>query len=131
MAGPPIRYAQNAGISIAYQVFGDGPRDLVFVCGTMSHLDLFWTDRRATQMLENLARFGRVLLFDKPGTGLSDPIPAAPTVEQRAADVLAVMDGGGSERAVLLGYSGGGIPGQWLAAMQPKDRKGGGEGKRG
>ena len=119
MAGPPIAYAQNAGVSIAYQVFGSGPRDLVFVCGTMSHLDLFWSDPRATKMLEGLARFSRVILFDKPGTGLSDPIPAAPTAEQRAADVLAVMDAVGSERAVLVGYSEGGVPAQWLAATQP------------
>ena len=117
--GPRVQYAQNAGINIAYQVFGDGPRDLVFVCGTMSHLELWWMDPLATEMLERLAAFSRVILFDKPGTGMSDPIPAAPTVEQRTDDLVAVMDAAGSERAVLVGYSEGGIPSTVLAATQP------------
>src|SRR5205085_11854472 len=92
VAGPDVRYAQNAGVNIAYQVFGEGPHDLILVCGTMSHLDLRRSDPKATAMLKRLGRFSRVILFDKPGTGLSDPIPAAPTVDQRTADVVAVMD---------------------------------------
>jgi pimeloyl-ACP methyl ester carboxylesterase len=119
MAAPDVRYAQNAGVSIAYQVFGDGPRDLVFVCGTMSHLELWWGDPGATTMLERLGRFSRVVLFDKPGTGLSDPVPAVPTVDQRTADVVAVMDTVGSEQAVIVGYSEGGFPAMTLAATQP------------
>ena len=115
-----MRYAQNAGISIAYQVFGDGPRDLVFVCGTMSHLELFWADPLASAMLERLARFSRVIIFDKPGTGMSDPIPAAPTIDQRTADVVAVMDAAESERAVVVGFSEGGVPAMMLAATQPE-----------
>lgn len=114
-----MQYAQNAGINIAYQVFGDGPRDLVLVCGSMSHLDLWWGDPGATTMLEGLAAFSRVILFDKPGTGLSDPVPATPTVEQRTSDVEAVMDAVGSERAVIVGYSEGGIPAMVLAATRP------------
>jgi class 3 adenylate cyclase/pimeloyl-ACP methyl ester carboxylesterase len=114
-----VRYAENAGVSIAYQVLGDGPRDLLFVCGTMSHLELWWTDPLATAMLERLARFSRVIIFDKPGTGLSDPIPAAPTIDQRTADLVAVLDAVGSERATILGYSEGGIPSIVLAATQP------------
>ncbi len=116
---PDVRYADNAGVSIAYQVFGSGPRDLLFVCGTMSHLDLWWTDPQATGMLERLGSFSRVILFDKPGTGLSDPIPAAPTMEQRTADLVAVLDAVGSERAAVLGYSEGGLPSIVLAATQP------------
>ena len=112
-------YAQNAGINIAYQVFGQGPRDLVFVCGTMSNLELFWSDRLAAAMMERLGRFSRVILFDKPGTGLSDPIPAAPTIDQRTADIVAVMDAAGSEKAVVVGYSEGGLPAMMLAATQP------------
>src|SRR4051794_9637068 len=119
MAGPDVRYAQNAGINIAYQVFGEGPRDLILVCGTMSHVELFWLDPLATAMLERLGRFSRVILFDKPGTGLSDPIPAAPTVDQRVADIVAVLDAAGSEKAVVIGYSEGGLPGMMLAAAQP------------
>ncbi len=120
MAGPEVRYADNAGISIAYQVFGAGPRDLLFVTGTMSHLELWWADPLATAMLERLGSFCRVILFDKPGTGLSDPIPAAPTIEQRTADLVAVLDAVGSERAVVLGYSEGGLPAMTLAATRPE-----------
>jgi class 3 adenylate cyclase len=119
VAGPDVRYAQNAGINIAYQVFGEGPRDLVFVCGTMSNLDLFWSGRSAPAMLERLGRFSRVILFDKPGTGLSDPIPAAPTIDQRIADIVAVMDAATSDKAVVVGYSEGGLPAMMLAATQP------------
>jgi pimeloyl-ACP methyl ester carboxylesterase len=120
MAMPGVRYAQNAGINIAYQVFGEGPRDLVFVCGTCSNLELFWLDPPATAMLERLGRFSRVILFDKPGTGLSDPIPAAPTIDQRTDDIVAVMDAAGSDKAVIVGYSEGGFPAMMLAATQPR-----------
>lgn len=115
-----MHYAENAGVSIAYQVFGDGPRDLLFVCGTMSHLELWWSAPLATAMLERLSQFCRVIVFDKPGTGLSDPIPAAPTIEQRTADLITVLDAAGSERAVLLGYSEGGLPSIYLAATRPQ-----------
>jgi pimeloyl-ACP methyl ester carboxylesterase len=120
MNAPPVHYAQNAGVSIAYQVFGEGPRDVLLVCGTMSNLELWWRDPLATAMLEGLARFSRVILFDKPGTGLSDPIPAAPTIDQRVADIVAVLDAVGSERAVVIGYSEGGLPSIVLAATQPQ-----------
>lgn len=120
MDGGDVRYAENAGINIAYQVFGEGPRDLIFVCGTMSHLELWWAEPLAAAMLDRLARFSRVILFDKPGTGLSDPVPGAPTVEQRTADVVAVMDAAGSERAVVIGFSEGGFPAITLAATQPE-----------
>ena len=116
---PQVRYAQNSGVSIAYRVLGDGPRDVLLVCGTMSHLDLWWQDPLAMAMLEGLARFSRVILFDKPGTGLSDPIPAAPTIDQRTNDLVAVLDAVGSERAVVIGYSEGGMPSIVLAATQP------------
>jgi class 3 adenylate cyclase len=85
----------------------------------MSHLELWWGDPGATTMLEGLAAFSRVILFDKPGTGLSDPVPAAPTVEQRTSDVEAVMDAVGSERAVIVGYSEGGFPAMMFAATRP------------
>ncbi|HEX4903067.1 MAG TPA: adenylate/guanylate cyclase domain-containing protein [Acidimicrobiales bacterium] len=120
MPGGNVRYAQNGGVSIAYDVFGSGERDLVFVCGTMSHLELWWNDPDATEMLERLSRFARVILFDKPGTGLSDPVPAAPTVEQRADDIVAVLDAVGSERAIVVGFSEGGFASQLLAATRPE-----------
>ena len=119
MSVPKVRYADNAGISVAYQVVGDGPRDLLFVCGTASHLELWWAEPQARAMLERLASFSRLILFDKPGTGLSDPLPAAPTVDQRTADLVAVLDAVGSDRTTLIGYSEGGIPSVVLAATQP------------
>ena len=120
MSSPAVRYAENAGVSIAYQVLGDGPRDLLFVCGTMSHLELWWADPDAVAMIERLTGFARVILFDKPGTGLSDPIPTAPTVEQRADDIVAVLDAVGSERAIVVGFSEGGYPSMFLAATRPE-----------
>lgn len=117
---PTTRYARNADVSIAYQVVGDGPHDLLFVCGTCSHLDLWWMDPTGAAMLHQLAASNRLILFDKPGTGLSDPIPAAPTLEQRTADILAVLDAVGSERAVIIGYSEGGLASIVLAASYPE-----------
>ena len=117
---PTTRYARNAGVSIAYQVLGDGPRDLLLVCGTASHLELWWRDRSARAMLRRLSRSNRLILFDKPGTGLSDPIPAAPTIDQRTADLLAVLDAVGSTQAVVIGYSEGGLPSMMLAATHPE-----------
>ena len=86
------KYAQNNGVHIAYRVVGEGPIDVVVVCGTMSHLDLWFSDRLASSMVQGLATFARVILFDKPGTGLSDPIPGAPTLDQRVDDIVSVMD---------------------------------------
>ena len=115
-----MHYAQNAGINIAYQIVGDGSIDLILVCGTCSHLELFWSAPEGRQMFEDLGRTFRVILFDKPGTGLSDPVPAAPTIDQRTADVMAVLDAAGSERAVVVGYSEGGLPALMLAATRPE-----------
>lgn len=120
MVGGEVQYAQNGGVNIAYQVAGSGPYDLIFVCGTMSHLELWWSDPDAVAMIERLTGFARVILFDKPGTGLSDPTPAAPTVEQRAHDILAVLDAVGSERAIVVGFSEGGYPSMFLAATRPE-----------
>jgi class 3 adenylate cyclase len=117
---PKTRYAKNGEISIAYQVVGDGPIDLVLVNGLVAHLDLLWTEPAATATLRRLASFSRLILFDKPGTGLSDPVAGAPTVEQRMGDIEAVMDAAGSERAALLGYSEGGFPSAMFAATFPE-----------
>lgn len=120
MGVPEVRYAENSGINIAYQVFGSGPRDIILVCGTMSNLDLFWVNPDCVTMLERLGRLGRMIVFDKPGTGLSDPIPAAPTLDQRVDDIKAVMDAAGSERAVVIGYSEGSFPAVTMAATDPE-----------
>ena len=107
---PQTRYAKAPdGVSIAYQVVGEGPRDLVWVPGWVSHLEAIWEEPTAARFLERLASFSRLILFDKRGTGMSDRVPPSelPTLEQRMTDVLAVCDAVGSERAALLGVSEG------------------------
>jgi pimeloyl-ACP methyl ester carboxylesterase/DNA-binding winged helix-turn-helix (wHTH) protein len=105
---PPTRYARSGDVSIAYQVLGDGPIDLVFVMGWVSHLDYFWREPSFARFLTRLASFSRLILFDKRGTGLSDRVSDLPTLEQRMDDVRAVMEAVGSERAALMGVSEGG-----------------------
>jgi class 3 adenylate cyclase len=117
---PKTQYAKKGDINIAYQVIGEGPTDLVLVNGLVAHMDLLWTEPKATAMLRELGSFSRLILFDKPGTGLSDPVVGAPTVEQRMGDVQAVMDAAGSERAALIGYSEGGYPSAMFAATYPE-----------
>jgi class 3 adenylate cyclase len=116
---PKTQYAKKGDISIAYQVVGDGPIDLVLVNGLVAHLELLWTEPAATAMMRRLASFSRLIMFDKPGTGVSDPVVGAPTVEQRMGDIEAVMDAVGSERAALIGYSEGGPPSALFAATYP------------
>lgn len=104
------RYARSGDLSIAYQVVGGGPFDLVYVPGWVSNIELMWEEPGLARFLERLASFSRLILFDKRGTGLSDPVPTdgLPTLEERMDDVRAVMDAVGSERAALLGHSEGG-----------------------
>ena len=106
---PETRYARSGDVNIAYQVVGDGPLDLVFVMGWVSHLEYFWKEPSFARFLRRLASFSRLILFDKRGTGLSDRVHARlPTLEQRMDDVRAVMEAVGSARAALLGVSEGG-----------------------
>lgn len=104
---PQTRYAKAGDVSIAYQVVGDGPTDIVLVPGYIMHVELVWEIPTAVHILERLASFARVILFDKRGGGLSDPVVGAPTLEDRMDDVRAVMAAAGSERAVVLGSSEG------------------------
>jgi pimeloyl-ACP methyl ester carboxylesterase/DNA-binding CsgD family transcriptional regulator len=104
---PAVRYARNGDVSIAYQVIGDGPVDLVFQPGFVSHLDLAWEEPFLARFLESLAAVSRLIWFDKRGTGLSDPIEVDVPVEHRIDDVRAVMDAAGSDRAALFGVSEG------------------------
>ena len=108
--GSETRYARSGEVSIAYQVVGEGPFDLVYVPGWVSNIDLMWDEPGYAAFLERLASFSRLIIFDKRGTGLSDPVPLdqLPTLEQRMDDVRAVMDAAGSTRAALLGHSEGG-----------------------
>jgi pimeloyl-ACP methyl ester carboxylesterase/DNA-binding CsgD family transcriptional regulator len=114
------RYAKSGDVSIAYQVVGNGPLDLVFVMGWVSHLDEFWEEPSFARFLRRLASFSRLILFDKRGTGLSDRVADVPTLEQRMDDVRAVMDAVGSYRAALMGVSEGGAMCALFAATYPQ-----------
>jgi pimeloyl-ACP methyl ester carboxylesterase len=120
MSGPPTRYARSGDASIAYQVVGEGPIDVVLVLGFATHLELQWEAPPFASFFERIASFARLILFDKRGTGLSDPVAEAPTLEQRVDDVRAVMDAAGSERAALFGVSEGGPMSVLFAATHPE-----------
>jgi pimeloyl-ACP methyl ester carboxylesterase len=112
----------GGGINIAYQVVGDAPLDLVYVPGWVSNVEGCWEEPTHERFLRRLARFSRLILFDKRGTGLSDPVPESklPTLEERMDDVRAVMDAAGSARAALFGFSEGGNLSVTFAATYPE-----------
>jgi pimeloyl-ACP methyl ester carboxylesterase len=115
------RYAKSNGVNIAYQVVGDGPRDLVYVPGWISNIEVMWEEPAMARFLDRLAQFARLILFDKRGTGLSDPvaIDALPGLEERMDDLRAVMDAVNSRSATLLGHSEGGNMSILFAATYP------------
>ena len=119
---PDVHYARSGDVNVAYQVVGSGPVDLVFVMGWVSHLEYFWNQPSFARFLERLASMSRLILFDKRGTGLSDPVPTSelPSLEQRMDDVRAVMEAAGSRKAVLLGVSEGGPLCALFAATYPE-----------
>jgi pimeloyl-ACP methyl ester carboxylesterase len=120
MTPPPTQYAKSGDISIAYQVVGEGPIDLVLVLGFATHIELQWEGAPFARFCDRLGSFSRLILFDKRGTGLSDPVPEVPTLEQRIDDIRAVMDAAGSERAALFGVSEGGPTSILFAATHPE-----------
>src|SRR5258705_9442581 len=113
-------YASCGDLSLAYQVFGDGPVELVFVGLMVTHIELFWTMPEFKAFFEQLATFCRVLLFDKAGVGLSDPIPKVRLLEERAAEIEAVMDAVGFAKAAVFGMSEGGPQAIMFAAKRPE-----------
>ncbi|MGI8793820.1 MAG: alpha/beta fold hydrolase [Acidimicrobiales bacterium] len=108
MAQPETRYAKSGSVNIAYQVLGDGPSDLILVPGFVSHVEVAWQEPRLARFLSRLASFSRLIVFDKRGTGMSDPVLVPPSMDERMDDIRAVMDATGSERAALFGISEGG-----------------------
>jgi class 3 adenylate cyclase len=116
---PETHYARSGDVSIAYQVMGEGPFDLVFVPGSISHVELAWEVPAWAAFYRRLASFSRLIVFDKRGTGMSDRVAGAPTIETRMDDVRAVMAAAGSERAALLGLSEGGPMSVAFAATYP------------
>jgi len=117
---PETRYARSGEVHIAYQVTGEGPLDLVFVPGFVSHVEASWQSPGRAKFFRRLASFSRLILFDKRGTGLSDRTSQIFTLEQRMDDVRAVMDAAGSERAALFGISEGGPMSILFAATYPE-----------
>jgi class 3 adenylate cyclase len=120
MVAARTRYVRNGEVSIAYQVIGGGPLDLVIIPGFISHLELEWGNALYSDFLRALASFARLLRFDKRGTGLSDPVAGLPTLEERMEDAHAVMDAAGVERAAILGISEGGPMAALFAATYPE-----------
>ena len=119
---PRVSYAHSGNVNIAYQVIGSGPIDLVFVMGWVSHLEYFWNEPSFARFLTRLSSRARLILFDKRGTGLSDPVPVSelPSLDTRLDDVRAVMEAVGSRRAVLMGVSEGGPLCSLFAATYPE-----------
>jgi class 3 adenylate cyclase len=120
MATPETRYARRPdGVNIGYQMLGSGPATLVWCWGWMSHLDLQWADAAMARMFERVAGFCQLVIYDKPGTGVSDPIMHVPTLEERVEDVRVVMDAAGFEHAAILGESEAGPVAAMFAATYP------------
>ena len=117
---PETRYARSGDVSIAFQVIGDGPFDLVFAPGFVSNVEYGWEEPTLEKFYRRLASFCRLIIFDKRGTGLSDRVSGVPDLETRMDDVRAIMDSVGSERAALLGYSEGAAMAALFAATYPE-----------
>ncbi len=119
---PETRYARAGDLSIAYQVVGDGPSDLLWIPGWVSNVELAWDEPTLAHFLGRLARFSRLILFDKRGTGLSDRVPTdrLPSLDERLDDVVTVLDAAGSERAALVSHSEGGNLAVLFAATFPE-----------
>ena len=117
--GTETKYAKSGDVHIAYRIFGDGPRDLVLIPGTLSHVDLFWEFPVNQYLLKRLTSFARVIVFDKRGQGLSDRV-GDQTLEERIGDVRAVMDAAGSDRASIYGWSEGGPMSLMFCATYPE-----------
>jgi class 3 adenylate cyclase len=120
MATPATHYVKSDDVHIAYQVIGDGPLDLVFVPGFVSHVEATWQVPGRSAFFRRLASFSRLILFDKRGTGMSDRGSQIFTLEQRMQDVRAILDEVGSERAALFGVSEGGPMSLLYAATYPE-----------
>jgi pimeloyl-ACP methyl ester carboxylesterase len=117
---PPVCYTRSGDVTVAYQVIGDGPVDLVVGLPSISHLEAAWEGPELARLLDRLAGFSRLLLFDKRGVGMSERIAGPAALEDRMDDIRAVMDSGGSERAVIFGASESGPMSILFAATYPE-----------
>lgn len=117
---PPVRYVRNGDVSVAYQVVGEDPPDLLMIPGWISHLALEWEEPTWVRWCERMTSFAWLVRFDKRGTGLSDRPPGVATLEERMEDARAVLDAVGLERAHVMGWSEGGPLAVLLAVMHPE-----------
>jgi pimeloyl-ACP methyl ester carboxylesterase len=122
MVQPETKYAWLGRDRIAYQVFGQGPPDLVLAPGSIGHLDIIWEDAGSALFLRTLASFCRLILFNRRGAGASDPLPADPLPpwESYAEELAAVLDDVGSERAAVMGSLDAGPTAIFFAATKPE-----------
>jgi class 3 adenylate cyclase len=120
MEASETRYTLSGDVNIAYQVVGEGGLDLVFIPSMTHHVELVWENPTQAQFFRRLGSIGRLLLFDKRGTGMSDRMLGTPTLEVRMDDIRAVMDAAGSDRAVLVGLGDGGPLCALFAATYPE-----------
>jgi len=116
---PETRFARSGDADIAYQVFGSG-EDIVAIHGLASHLEVMWELPEFAAFLDRIGTFGRVIIFDKRGTGMSDRVPGVPAVEQHVEDIIAVMDAAGSSRASVIAWADGAFMAAMLAATHPE-----------
>jgi pimeloyl-ACP methyl ester carboxylesterase len=114
------RYAKSSRVNVAYQVVGDGPTDLILVPGFVSHVEVAWEEPRLAHFLGRLASFSRLIVFDKRGTGMSDPVASPPSMDQRMDDIRTVMDAAGSGRGTIFGISEGGTLGLLFSHAHPE-----------
>src|ERR671933_2415460 len=117
---PAASYAQSGDVHIAYIVEGSQPIDLVWVPTWIGQCEYLWSEPTLARTLEQVTRFARFITFDRRGSGLSDPIFGAPTLEEQMDDVIAVMDAAGSEQAVVVGTLEGGPMAMLFAATYPE-----------
>src|SRR5262245_30459868 len=121
-APPKTRYARNGGVHLAYQQVGDGALDIVEIESWVHHVEAFWAIPELARQRRRLAAIGRLILLDRRGTGLSDPVALdrLPDLETQVQDVIAVMDDAGCEQAAIIGFQDGGALALQLAAAYPE-----------
>jgi class 3 adenylate cyclase len=120
MADERVRWARSGDANIAYRVMGDGPMDLLFVSALVSHIEVLLEEPGLRRFFERLAGMARLILLDRRGSGLSDPVRERTPVETEVADVEAVLDAVGSDRTVLMSYAAGGALAVEFAARRPE-----------
>ena len=116
---PATRYARSGDLHIAYSVTGEGATDLLYVPSWISQLEHYWEEPSVARYFSRLASIGRLIMFDRRGSGMSDPVPHAPSLEEQMDDLLAVLDAAGSERTALFALLEGGALATLFAATHP------------